>query len=593
MPINILSQETINKIAAGEVVERPLNVVKELVENSLDANASSITVEIETAGKKLVRVSDNGFGMSKRDLEVSILRHTTSKIKKFDDLLHIHSLGFRGEALASIANVSNFEMKTKTREEDFGWKLSTYGSKDIEIVPWSGSKGTIVEVKNLFFNTPARQKFLKNDYIERSRIISFIEEISLANQETAFRMFSENKPIFSIPKTDKKIGRISDVLGQNFAKVLRNVKIEHPRIFLDVYFTGRNDSLSNRKYQYLFVNSRSVNYPKWLVHCIYKAYEGSTLYDRHPGILIYIIIAPSEIDINIHPMKREVKFADETSVCNLLLKALKNDLALHTPSQIPIDLSNNNMSNHHFKTIAENYPEFFSGSTIFLKEKFKSNFEYDYDFSKQHVNNYPEFFAKQKEFAPGIFCNDARILGQVFELYIIAENRDYLYIFDQHAVAERVMYELYLLEVNNQTIRVQYLLIPENFNLPKSSFWVLKENINIFNELGINIEEFGDNSFRISAYPALLGNVSIKEIVKVIISDIEECKSIEIQQRKDRIIRSACHASIKAGDNVFPVEAKKLLNDLFRCECPFTCPHGRPTVYRISLKELKRFFKRR
>jgi DNA mismatch repair protein MutL len=591
MSINILSQETINKIAAGEVVERPLNVVKELVENSLDANASSITVEIENAGKELVRVSDNGFGMCKRDLEVSILRHTTSKIKNFDDLSHIHSLGFRGEALASIANVSNFEMKTKTREEHFGWKLSTHGSKDIEIVPWSGSKGTIVEVKNLFFNTPARQKFLKSDYIERSRIIRFLEEISLANQETAFRMFSENKAIFSIPKADKKIGRISDILGQNFAKALRNIKIEHPKIFLDVYFTGRNNSLSNRKFQYLFVNSRSVNYPKWLIHCIYKAYEGSTLYDRHPGILIYIIIAPSEIDINIHPMKREVKFADETGVCNLLFKALKNDLILHTPSQIPIDLSSNNMSNHHFKTIAENYLEFVSGSTIFSKEKFKSSF--DYDFSKHHVNNSPDFFAKQKEFAHETFCNDARILGQVFELYIIVENSDYLYIFDQHAAAERVRYEVYLLEVNNQTIRVQYLLIPENFNLPKSSFWVLKENINIFNELGINIEEFGHNSFRISAYPALLGSVSIKEIVKAVISDIEECKNIEIQQRKDRIIRSACHASIKAGDRVFPAEAKKLLNDLFRCECPFTCPHGRPTVYRISLKELERFFKRK
>jgi DNA mismatch repair protein MutL len=591
--INILSQETINKIAAGEIVERPLNVVKELVENSLDASASFVTVEIEKAGKKLVRVSDNGFGMGKRDLELSILRHATSKIKNFDDLSHINSLGFRGEALASIASVSNFEMKTKTRGEHFGWKLSTDGSRDVEIVPWSGSEGTIIEVKNLFFNTPARQKFLKSDCVERSRIISFFEEVSLANQETAFRIFSENKVIFSILKSDKKIGRISDILGQNFAKSLRNVKIEHSRIFLDVYFTGRNDSLSNRKFQYLFVNSRSVNYPQWLTHCIYKAYEGSTLYDRHPGILIYIIVAPSEIDINIHPMKREVKFADEAGVCNLLFKALKNDLTLHTPSRISIDLSNNDLPTHHLKNIVGNPLKFVSGSTVSFKEKLRQNLDHDYDFSKLNVNKSTGFFVKQKEFSHETFCNDSRILGQIFELYIIVENSDYLYIFDQHAAAERVRYELYLLEVNNQIIRVQYLLIPENFSLSKSSFWALKENINIFNELGINIEEFGDNSFRISAYPALLGNVSIKEIVKAIVSDIEEYKNIEIQQKKDKIIRSACHASIRAGDKVFPVEAKKLLDDLFKCESPFTCPHGRPTVYRISLKELERFFKRK
>ncbi|MDR3281711.1 MAG: DNA mismatch repair endonuclease MutL [Endomicrobium sp.] len=593
MPINILSQETINRIAAGEVVERPLNVVKELVENSLDANASSITVEIEKSGKKLIRVSDNGFGMDKKDLELSILRHSTSKIKNFDDLSHVSSLGFRGEALASIANVSNFKMKTKTRIEDFGWKLSIYGNKDIEIVPWSGAEGTIIEVKNLFFNTPARQKFLKSNYIERSKIISSIEEISLANQETTFKIFSENKSIFSTLKTDKKKERISDVLGENFARNLRNIKVEHSRISLDIYFTGRNDSLSSRKYQYLFVNSRSVNYPKCLTHCIYKAYKSSTLFDRHPGILIYIIIAPSEIDVNIHPTKREIKFADENGVYNLLFRALKNDLILHIPSQIPINLLHNNMSNYNFKNVVENYDEILPYPTTFIKEKAKSNCDYEYNFPKQYINNSTSDFAKQKEFDHEGFCSNIRILGQVFWTYIIVENYNYLYIFDQHAAAERVKYELYLLELNNQIIKVQDLLIPEIFSLPKSTFELLKANINIFNEIGINIEEFGGNSFRISAYPALLGCVSIKEIVKTIISDIEEDKNIEIYQRKDKIIRSACHASIKAGDKILSIEAKKLLNDLFKCEYPFTCPHGRPTVYRISLKELEKFFKRK
>ncbi|MDR2427951.1 MAG: DNA mismatch repair endonuclease MutL, partial [Endomicrobium sp.] len=211
MPINILSQETINKIAAGEVVERPLNVVKELVENSLDAFASSVTVEIEKAGKNLIRVSDNGCGMDKKDLELSILRHATSKIENFEDLSHIHTMGFRGEALSSIAAVSNFDVKTRKKGESSGWKLSSNGGKNVSVVPCSGSEGTITEVRDLFFNVPARQKFLKSDSTERSRIISSFEEIALANPEISFKMFSENKTVFSASKTNNKLERISDI----------------------------------------------------------------------------------------------------------------------------------------------------------------------------------------------------------------------------------------------------------------------------------------------------------------------------------------------------------------------------------------------
>jgi DNA mismatch repair protein MutL len=596
MPINILSQETINKIAAGEVVERPLNVVKELVENSLDAFASSITIEIEEAGKKLIRVSDNGFGMDKKDLELSILRHATSKIDVFNDLLHIHSLGFRGEALASITAVSNFEIKTRKKSENSGWKLSAVGGKDIKVIPWSGSEGTITEVKSLFLNTPARQKFLKSDSTERSRIIDSLEEMALANYDISFKMLSENKTVFSAAHADNKTERIADVLGKDFAKILKNIKIDHPKISLDIYFTGRDDSLSNRKYQYFFVNSRAVNYPKWLMHCVYQSYKESVTRDKHPGILIYTAVDPSEIDVNIHPAKREVKFVDENGIYDILFKALRNALMSHTYPEIkityPLPLDREEPAKQKTEeNIAHSGPKI-QQPIIYVREP-RSKYSYASLKRTYGINKYATGFAKQEELAPENFDSNMKIIGQVFDTYIVASNKGDLYIFDQHAAAERVRYEFYLSQMKNQVIKIQQMLVPENFELSPSISELLKANINLFNELGISIEEFGQNSFRITAYPALLGNISMEQIVKTIISDIEDDKNAKIEQKRDKIIRSACRASIKAGDNVSFIESKKLINDLFKCEHPFTCPHGRPTAYKISLNEIKKFFKRK
>jgi DNA mismatch repair protein MutL len=594
MPINILSQETINKIAAGEVVERPLNAVKELVENSLDAFSSSVIVEIEEAGKKFIRVSDNGCGMDKEDLELSILRHATSKIEKFDDLSHVHTMGFRGEALASIAAVSNFEIKTRKKGDAPGWKLSSIGGKNVNIVPCSGSEGTITEVKDLFFNTPARLKFLKSDATERSRIISSFEEIALANPEIFFKMLSDKKVVFSSSKTDNKIERVSDILGREFAKNLKYISTEHPKVILDIYFTGRDNSLSNKKFQYLFVNSRPVNYPKWLMHCIYQAYKESIPHDRHPGILIYVTIDPSEIDVNIHPTKREVKFAYEQGMYDIVYKTVKNALVSHTHPEIKINPKPKEyeISKTFHATTGVTYQNrksnILNNSSNVISEPISK-----YNPKNYSIDKYANVFAKQQEFAHENFDDNIKILGQAFDTYIVVENKGDLYIFDQHAAAERIRYEAYLSQTENQSLRMQQLLIPETFDMPPSGSATLKANIDLFNKLGITVEEFGQNSFRITAYPALLGNISIEQIVKTIVADIEDDKNAEIKEKTDKIIRSACRASIKAGDSVSFIETKKMINDLFKCDHPFTCPHGRPTAYKISLNELEKFFKRK
>jgi DNA mismatch repair protein MutL len=589
MSINILSQETINKIAAGEVVERPLNVVKELVENSLDAFASSITVEIEEAGKKLIRVSDNGFGMGKQDLELSILRHATSKIENFEDLSHIHTMGFRGEALSSIAAVSNFDVKTRKKGESSAWKLSTNGGKNANIVPCSCSEGTITEVRDLFFNVPARQKFLKSDSTERARIISSFEETSLANPEISFKMLSENRSIFSSSKTNDKLERISDILGKNFAKDLRNIKVQHPKVVLDIYFTGRENSFNNKKYQYLFVNSRPVNYTRQLIYYIYQAYRESIPHDRHPGILIYITIDPCEIDVNIHPTKREVKFADEQGVYDIIYKTIKNVVMLHAHPEIEINPNPTPVTSFSgsFTYQEKGESSFINVNTIVAEPVPK------YNHKNYSIDKYANVFAQQQDFVSDNFDENVKVLGQVFGTYIIVENKGELYIFDQHAAAERIRYEAYLSQIQSQSLKKQQMLIPETFDLSSSASETLKSNISLFNKLGIILEEFGQNSFRISAYPALLGNITIGQIVETIVSELEEDKNAEIKEKTEKIIRSACRYSIKAGDNVSFLETKKMISDLFKCNHPFTCPHGRPTAYKISLNELERFFKRK
>ncbi|MDR3071840.1 MAG: DNA mismatch repair endonuclease MutL [Endomicrobium sp.] len=599
MPINILSQTTINKIAAGEVVERPLNVVKELVENSLDAFASSVVVEIESAGKKLIRVSDNGFGMDKKDLNLSILRHATSKIENFDDLAHIHSLGFRGEALASIVAVSGFEMKTRQKGDASGWKLSVEGGCDIKIVPWSGTERTIPEVKKLIFNTPSRQKFLQSDSTERSKIISSLEETALANNDVTFKLISEGKVIFSTMQTDNKVNRIADVLGKDFADKIMFVKIIHPKASFDVYFTGRSNFFTSKKYQYFFVNSRPVNYPKWLTHCIHKAYEESVPYDKkYPGVLIYVTIDSSEIDVNIHPTKREVKFAGENGMYDIIYKTVKNAISSHPISEIkinhsPLLESKNLMNQDEKKTVTYSTSQLPQNPISVEEQVCIEDSKYVFPKQTRKLSAYVNVFEKQQDFAIEKFEDNVKIIGQAFDTYIIVENKNDVYIFDQHAAAERLRYEIYLREMRNQSIKTQQMLMPENFDIVSSGAELLKANIDLFNELGISIEEFGQNSFRITAYPALLGNISMEQIVKTIISDIEDCKYVEIEQKKDRIIRSACRTSVKAGDKLSFLEAKKLVIDLFKCSCPFTCPHGRPTAYKISLNELDKFFKRK
>lgn len=575
--IKILDDKTIDKISAGEVVERPLNVVKELLENSLDAGATSISIEIEKSGKKLIRVSDNGHGMNKDDLILSVQRHATSKIATFDDLSTTITLGFRGEALPSIASISIFDIKTQETGSDSGWHLSIEGSKQANLQPWAGSGGTIAEVKNLFFNTPVREKFLKSDTTEKAKIINCIDEIALVRNDVDFKIISDGKILAQYQKTDSKIKRIEDVLGRDLSKKLKYINFNHPKIEIEAFISTRENSLAQKSMQYLFVNSRCVNYPKWLIHSIYQAYKHATPVGRHPAIIMFLKSNPGDIDINVHPTKREIKFAKENEMYELFYTFIKGAVESDGPGSI-VNI-NTPVEKEQIKNNFYNYKQNYGIN----REVSVSDYKNLYSSNSGQANTQEELLQS----------DEYKFIGQIFSMYIIVEKQNVCYIIDQHAGQERVKYEMFSDKVRNNTLDMQQLLIPEVFELQGSKSIILKNSLEIFNNLGFSLEEFGGNTFRLTAYPALLGdNISFIEIINGVIEFLEEEKNAQVQEIQEIIIRISCKTSIKAGDVLFDRQALQIVKDLFACKMPYTCPHGRPTMYKITREELEKFFKR-
>ncbi len=612
MTIKILDEKTINKISAGEVVERPLNVVKELVENSLDAKATTISIEIEKAGKKLISLTDNGCGMNKDDLQMCIYRHATNKITNFDDLSNLVSLGFRGEALPSIASVSMFSIKTQQKNENSGWNLYMDGETTPKIEPWAGAYGTTVEVKNLFFNTPAREKFLKSDITEKSKIISCLDEIALVRNDINLKLVSDGKVIFDYHKTDSKIKRIEEVLGKNIAEKLKQISFCHPKIEIEGYITSRENSLSQKNIQYLFVNGRCVNYPKWLIHAINQASKETIPVGKYVGLIMFLKTNPSDIDINVHPTKREIKFVNENQMYELFYKFIKNSLESDAPSNI-INIKNDsnniktdiNSENKMSSSVPYSYPQNYKFNGGYSQPKHsprKFNIE---DYKNIYQTTAPVINKEEKtntdlkeniEFKQESFLKQEdgfKFVGQIFETYILVEKDKTFYIIDQHAAQERVRYEMFLMQLEKHSLKIQQLLIPDVFELSKPKTIIIKNYLEIFKNLGFDIEEFGENSFRLTSYPALLGNnIDFIEIIDVLITFLEDEKNIDIEQVREKIIRASCRTSIKAGDKIFDIQAKGLIRELFACKMPWTCPHGRPTVYTLTLLDLEKFFKR-
>lgn len=599
-PIKILSEETINKIAAGEVIERPANVVKEVVENSLDAGSTKIELEIKGAGRQLIRISDNGTGMTRQDLTLAVTRHATSKLSAFSDLERLTTMGFRGEALPSIAAVSHLSIKSQIKSQSSGWKIVLVGGKIKESRAWAGASGTIVEISRLFFNTPARAKFLKSDFTERHHIMRIIEEISLSNPEISFKVTLEGKTVLNVPASKTHIERLIDILGQEFAKNLVPVEVNRPAVNMKAFVTKVENSMPNRSHQFLFVNNRPVQFSKALTYSLYEAYRERLQSRRHPGAVIFLDVDPGQIDVNIHPTKREIRFSKENEIKQLLYKAIKDaivqpiNISLSTEEEPQPSLKAGYVSEQFRKassptrsyTSYENKPSSYSRYTTKVSES-----------TTAYTANLPKPSSAVEQDAQELISlnkeSSIRPLGQIFGMYIIAQDKNKLLIIDQHAAAERIRYERYLTEWENKKIPVQPLLIPITLEIPPSQLGLVRENNNLLNELGWEIGEFGKNTIRITAQPNVLGiDSDIKDIINEIIQSLTQDTKLPLSEKRDKIIRAACRASIKANESISLGEINQILRDLFLCKSPYTCPHGRPTLIELSKSELRKKFKR-
>ncbi|MCM8783892.1 MAG: DNA mismatch repair endonuclease MutL [Candidatus Omnitrophica bacterium] len=556
--IVILPQEVVNKIAAGEVVERPASVVKELVENSLDAEASLIEVEIKEAGKKFIRVTDNGIGMSRQDALLCTKSHATSKISSIEDLERIFTLGFRGEALSSIASVSLMRVVTKNEEEDLGIELEIEGGEIKAKREVSVRRGTSIAVRNLFYNTPARKKFLKSSATELAHIIHILEQFALAYPEVNFRLIHQEKELFNFLPQESLKERIKEVLGKELADSLLEVEFKDKELEITGFVSKPEFFRFDRYGQFLFVNRRAVT-NKSFSHALSSVYQELLPKERFPVAIIFLEIAPKLLDVNVHPTKREVRFQNEGIIHDSLVKAIKEAL---TNSSLILE----------------------------LKEKFYSSFQ---DKAEEII---PPLV--KESFSPreiNLVSSDTPFIHklpflQIANLYIVISDDEGILIIDQHAASERIIFGI--LSEKEKPIETQNLLIPEIIDLAVREAEILKENLDKFKEIGFEIEEFGRNSFQVRKIPTIISR-SPRELILEIISEIYKDESKIMKLEKEKLLSLiACHSAVRRGDVLGELQISRLIQDLKSTKFPWTCPHGRPTMIRLNWEELQRMFKR-
>lgn len=595
--ISLLSEELINKIAAGEVIERPASVVKELIENSLDSNATHIQIEIKDYGKELIKITDNGEGMDKEDLRLSILPHATSKLKELDDLFSIQTLGFRGEALASIATISNLTIISTQKGKIGGYKLEIEGGAVISLEPTAAEPGTILEVRNLFFNTPARKKFLKTDSIELRHIIDVVTNYSLINPKISFQLLHNNSPLLNVPAVSDSRNNLSAIYGPSLARDLLEVNYQKDNLSLTGFICRPFQARNDKSQQIIFVNNRWIKNSE-LSKAVYEGYHSLLFVNKHPIFILHLQLEPKLIDINIHPQKSEIKFSQKETVLKIVVEAIRETLR-----------QNNLIPTFNLKTeqqisfvAPEKSPAIKSASSYTFEPSSQTTFQVN---ESEYINNYsPDNLSSintphlsehlpAREFAATEKLPLMKILGQINKTFFVAETPGGVIFIDQHVVQERVLYEKFMQQYIHKNIAAQNLLQPEILELTIKENIIIKDNLSEISQLGFQIELFGQNSFILKSIPSIFGRTQPKELLQEIIHQIEEHKTSLHQIQEDIITRMSCRASVKAGDTLTINEINSLLKELNQCILPYTCPHGRSIFIKVSADELEKKFKRK
>lgn len=597
--INILDESTINKIAAGEVVERPVSVIKELVENAVDAGAKNISVEIKGGGIDMIRVTDNGCGISRDDIPKAFLRHATSKICCADDLLDIRSLGFRGEALSSVAAVSMVELMTKTEDAVFGYRYRIEGGREMSFDEAGLPNGTTIIVKNLFYNTPARRKFLKSAVTEGGYITELMERLVLSHPSVSFKYTINGVVKLSSTGNGDVMADVYSVFGRDISRLLVNIEYDDEKMRLRGFVGKPELSRGNRNFELFFVNNRYIK-SKILSSATEEAYKPYMMLHRFPFVILYLDIDSSCIDVNVHPSKTEIRFYEEQELYRIIYEAVtagitRQELIPETPVMKETTVSRTG-SDRVCEKASEKETEPFV--PVSIPEPFEEKRIREFNETvTQAASQTPLVSSTVQEtlFKEGFLSEQARrshrIIGQVFDTYWIVEYEDSLYLIDQHAAHEKVLYERFSKQIAANSVMSQTLSPPCILSFSPAQADIIDENIEILAQTGFAVEHFGGNDFAISAVPTELFGMSEKDYFISVVDGLSE-KNIKPAQIKDRIATMACKAAVKGNMHMSVAEAEALISELLALDNPYNCPHGRPTIVSFSKYDLEKMFKR-
>lgn len=610
MSITLLDQNTINKIAAGEVIERPSSVVKELVENAIDAGATAVTVEIKEGGISFIRVTDNGSGIGKDEIEIAFKRHATSKIKCVEDLMAVSSLGFRGEALASIAAVSQVELITKTADSLSGARYTIDGGNAGKIIDIGAPEGTTFIVRNLFYNTPVRRKFLKTATTEGGYIGSLIEYLALSHPDISFRFISNNQNKLHTSGNMNLKDIIYNVYGRDITNNLYEVTGKSQDIEASGFIGKPAICRGNRTYENYYINGRYIK-SSIITKAIEDAYKGFIMPHNYPFSAIHFKINPAVIDVNVHPTKMELRFSNNEYIYNFVydtcLKALKSkeliaEVSVPEPANAvkePINVVKepekvvekpaNPIKANDCRLTAQRLPEPFEikrSQQMVREDKVKYEEERKAEAPKQ-LNLFENKLLDESS------RNKYRIIGQLFETYWLIEFEDKFYIMDQHAAHEKILYEKTMERLHNKTMGTQMILPPIVLSLNMHEEEIYRNNADIFKSLGYEIEEFGGSEYKVTGIPAGLPKMDYKQLLIDVLDGLsEENANKEPDIITEKVASMSCKAAVKGNNRLSFSEAFELMDELMKAENPYNCPHGRPTLIMMSKYEIEKKFKR-
>ena len=559
------------RIAAGEVVERPASVVKELVENGLDAGAREISVWVEGGGVSLIRVSDDGEGIAPEDLPLAVERHATSKLKDEADLWRISTLGFRGEALPSIASVSRFEIISRARQEGIGCRLRVEGGKARAPVPAGHAVGTGVEVRDLFFNTPARRKFLKSPATEMGHICDVVSRAALAYREVHFRLDHGGRLLCDYPPTSEPQERLRQVLGREVGDGLIPFARSRGEASVGGFLSKAPSSFSTTRYLMTYVNRRFVR-DRVLTHAILEGYETLLMKGRYPAVVLYLNLPFKDVDVNVHPAKHEVRFRRQSEIHEAVVEAVREGLRREAKDlSWPATASPNLVRE---RPAAYSFPPQVSG------EAGRSSGATELE--------------QQTGLAHKGFFSSLEVLGQMLGCYLVCASSRGLALIDQHAAHERVVFERMRHQLGSGAMEIQNLLVPQIIELPAGEAALLEQRLELLNRVGFGVERFGPNGYAIRTAPALLPAGDYCEALRRMIAEVAEVgESEEVREGlEERLATIACHSVIRAGRKLEEEEIRALLSELDQIDFATQCPHGRPVLIELTEPQLERMFKR-